>query len=78
MTENYTTIGEGIWYGVSYRINEAKVVEEHGKSYIMLDYDVKNLEDKDSDEFERFLGGLVTASLARELDNKELEDKGKS
>lgn len=70
--ENYTTIEEGFWNGVSYRINNAEVVEEaDGACKIMLDYDVKNLEDRNSQEFESFLGSLIEAAIEKELDRIE-------
>lgn len=60
---NYITIPEGRYKGVSYRINDSSFIEQDGKNYVKLDYDVNGLDDEDSVEFESFLGDLVVKAI---------------
>lgn len=61
--QDYITVSEGLFMGVSYRIRDAKFVEENGKNLVKLDYDVRNLLEKDTLKFEKFLGDIVTKAL---------------
>lgn len=73
MSENYITIGEGIFKGVSYRIKEAKVVEEDGGHFIKFDYDAKGLDDEKAPEFESMLGGLILQALEDAIERDKSE-----
>lgn len=63
MSENYVTIKEGMFNGVSYRIRDAKFVEEDGGHLIKFDYDAKGLDDSKAPEFEQMLGNLILSAL---------------
>lgn len=61
--KDYITINEGIFKGVSYRIRDAEMVDENDKTLVKLDYDVRNLLERDTLDFEKFLGDFVIAAL---------------
>lgn len=63
ITEDFITVPEGVYQGVSYKINNANFEEKDGKHYLKFDYDVKNLEEGKEKEFEQFLGEFLIHSL---------------
>lgn len=74
MSENYITIQEGMFNGVSYRIRDAEVVEKEDGHFIKFDYDAKGLDDEKAPEFEKMLGELITKALEEAVNadnNKE-------
>lgn len=62
--DGYLTINDGSQYcGVVYRINDISFIESDGDSFIKFDYDVQGLDEKDSKEFEAYLGNIIKKGL---------------
>lgn len=74
MSVEYITIREGVWKGVTYKVNGIDVVEEDGKVFYKMDYRVKNLPEGQSEEFEKFLGVLVSKTLREEAQRGDASD----
>ncbi len=67
--EKYVVVKEGVFAGISYKINDAKFVEKKGKHLLELDYDVKDLPEGQEIEFENYLGEFVLRALQFAIDN---------
>jgi len=75
---NYITVNEGIYNGVSYRINNTEFEDRDGKHFLKFDYDVKGLEEGMEEEFEHYIGEFLINALtwAIEEDKKNPKDIG--
>ena len=75
---NYITVNEGIYNGVSYRINNTEFEDSDGKHFLKFDYDVKGLEEGKEKDFENYLGEFLINALtwAIEEDKKNPKEIG--
>ncbi len=71
-TEKYITIQEGVYQGVSYKINYVGFApDDTGSTIMKFDYEVKGLQDDNSDDFEQYLGRLITEYFEELIENDE-------
>jgi hypothetical protein len=71
---NYITVQEGIYQGVTYKINNAEVIEKDGEHFLKFDYDVKGLEKGKEKDFENYLGDFIINALKWAVEQDKIND----
>lgn len=72
---NYITVQEGMYKGVSYKINNTEFEEKDGGHFLKFDYDVKGLDASKEEDFENYLGEYLLRALMWAIEEDKVNPK---